>query len=160
MRLLFEIDKKDYKEGGTIGVRPSVRGILVKDGRLAMIHSRKYDYYKFPGGGAEPGEDHRDTLIREVREESGLIVIPSSVREYGFVHRMQKGMLEDIFIQENYYYFCEAEDDASTQKLDDYEAEEMFCLAYVSPETAVQTNLTHSLGAKETDPIFSEMIER
>ena len=107
MRLLFEIDKKDYIEGGTVGRRPSVRGIIVQDGKLAVVHSLKYDYYKLPGGGIDPGETHEETLIREVHEESGLRVIPESIREWGFVRRTQKGKREDIFVQENFYYLCD-----------------------------------------------------
>lgn len=33
MRLLFEIDKKDYK-GGTVSFRPSVREIIMKSLKL------------------------------------------------------------------------------------------------------------------------------
>ncbi len=55
MRLLFNLDKKDYREGGSVGVRPSVRGIIVRGGKIAMVRSKKYDYYKFPGGGNEDG---------------------------------------------------------------------------------------------------------
>ena len=43
MRTLFVFDYKDYKEDGTVGTRPSARGIIVRDGRIAMVHSRKYD---------------------------------------------------------------------------------------------------------------------
>ena len=32
-----------------------------------MIHSLKYDYYKFPGGGIEDGESNEEALIRETR---------------------------------------------------------------------------------------------
>jgi len=53
MRELFRIDKKNYIENGTVGTRPSVRGIIIKDGKIAMMHSKKYDYYKLPGGGIE-----------------------------------------------------------------------------------------------------------
>ena len=49
MKLLFEIDLKNYDLNGTKFIRPSVRAVIVKDGRLAMVHSLKYDYYKFPG---------------------------------------------------------------------------------------------------------------
>ena len=41
MRTLFVFDYKDYKEDGTVGTRPSARGIIVRDGRIAMVHSRK-----------------------------------------------------------------------------------------------------------------------
>lgn len=60
MRLLFEIDKKDYVIGGSVFSRPSARGIIIKNGKIAMVHSRKYDYYKFPGGGIEGNERKED----------------------------------------------------------------------------------------------------
>ena len=66
MRLLFEIDTKDYDPNGKAFVRPSVRGIIIRDGRIAMVHSLKYDYYKFPGGGIESGESPEQALLREV----------------------------------------------------------------------------------------------
>ena len=71
MRLLFEIDTKDYDPNGKAFVRPSVRGIIIRDGKVAMVHSLKYDYYKFPGGGMEDGEGVEEALLREVVEESG-----------------------------------------------------------------------------------------
>ena len=60
MRTLFCIDTKDYDPNGTTYVRPSVRGIIVRDGKVAMVHSRKYNYSKFPGGGLEAGETHEE----------------------------------------------------------------------------------------------------
>jgi len=160
MRLLFEIDKKDYNPNGTVGIRPSVRGIIVKDKKIALVHSLKYDYYKFPGGGAENGENHLETLIREVREESGLTVMPDSVREYGMVHRRQKGNIEEIFVQDNYYYLCSAEGEAGSQNLDDYEADEQFTLEYVSASHAVDVNKNCSHGEKTGIARFEVMLQR
>lgn len=68
MRMLFVIDTKNYDRNGTTVSRPSARGIIIKDGKAAMIHSLKYDYYKFPGGGIEKTEDKKTALIREVKE--------------------------------------------------------------------------------------------
>ena len=95
MRLLFEMDKKDY--GGCVRsfTRDSARSIIIRNGRIAMIHSLKYDYYKFPGGGIEPGESNADAMIRETAEEAGLIVIQDSIREYGYVHRIQESMVKE-----------------------------------------------------------------
>lgn len=160
MRLLFEIDRKDYNPDGSRFERPSVRGIIVRDGKVAMIHSEKHDYYKFPGGGIEPGEDQMATLIREVKEESGLVVIPDTIREFGWVHRIQKGSVEDIFVQDNYYYLCEAEPVAGQQKLDDYEAEEEFELAFVAPQTVIEVNRRQEHGEKSGKPLFVTMLER
>ena len=160
MRLLFELDTKDYIPGGTVTRRPSVRGIIVQDGQLVMVHSLKYDYYKFPGGGIEAGETHEEALIREVHEETGLRVLPESIRPFGLVRRIQKGYYEDIFLQENYYYFCAVSDTAEAQSLDDYEADERFTPECVTADEARETNLTHPHGSKENDPQLPVMLER
>ena len=49
MRLLFEMDKKDYEECTHSFVRHSARSIIITNKKIAMIHSLKYDYYNFPG---------------------------------------------------------------------------------------------------------------
>lgn len=160
MRELFVIDKKDYDKNGTVGKRPSVRGIIIKDGCIAMMHSLKYDYYKLPGGGMESGETYEDTLIREVREESGLVVKVDSIKEFGYVRRIEKGKIDDIFIQDNYYYLCEVEEIQEEQELDDYEAEEQFVLEFVAPEYAIEINDKTSHREKEETQTFKGMLER
>ncbi len=160
MRELFVIDKKNYKENGTVGKRPSVRGIIIKDGKIAMMHSLKYDYYKLPGGGMDTGENQVDTLIREVREESGLVVKAESIREFGYVRRIEKGRFEDIFIQENFYYVCDVEAEGVMQSLDDYEAEEQFTLEYVSAAHAIAVNQTADHKEKNEISTFQGMLER
>ena len=157
MRLLFEMDLKNYDPNGKAFVRPSVRGIIVRDGKVAMVHSIQYDYYKFPGGGMEPGETQLETLIREVREESGLVVIPESIQEYGRVHRIQQSDQQDfsMFVQDNYYYLCQAESAIQPQQLDDYEQQECFTLEFVPPETAIRTNREAPHG-----PTDQPMLER
>jgi len=156
MRLLFEMDKKNY--GGCVRsfTRNSARSIIIRNGKIAMIHSLKYDYYKFPGGGIEPGESDIDVLIRETAEEAGLTVVPDTIREYGYVHRIQKSTVEEdeYFIQDNYYYLCDVEEGVRPQKLDSYESEEHFTLEYVKPETAILSNRTKDHGPK--DPVMLE----
>lgn len=142
MRLLFELDKKDYEECTRSSVRDSARSIIIRNKKVAMIHSLKYDYYKFPGGGIENGENPVDAMIRETREESGLVVKPETIKEYGYVHRIQKSDEDeaDCFIQDNYYYLCEAEEKVVPQDLDGYEAEELYTLEFVDSETAIRKN--------------------
>lgn len=160
MRELFTIDKQNYDKNGTVGKRPSVRGIIIKDGNIAMMHSLKYDYYKLPGGGIESGEAYEDTLIREVREESGLVVKVDSIKEFGYVRRIEKGKIEDIFIQDNYYYLCEVEEKQVEQSLEDYEEEEQFVLEFVSPKYAIEINENANHKEKEEIQTFRGMLER
>ncbi len=142
MRLLFEMDKKDYDKCTHSFVRNSARSIIIKDKKVAMIYSAKYDYYKFPGGGIEKGENPVDAMIRETREESGLVVLPDTVKEYGYVHRIQRSDRNktECFIQDNYYYLCKTADEVVSQELDDYEAKETYTLEYVDPEVAIRKN--------------------
>ena len=142
MRMLFEMDKKDYGACTRTFVRNSARSIIIRDGQAAMVHSLKYDYYKFPGGGIENGEDPVAAMIRETREEAGLVVIPETVQPYGYVHRIQKSDRDDTecFIQDNYYYLCEAEKDPVSQELDAYEAKESYRLEYMDAATAIRKN--------------------
>ena len=160
MRLLFTLDKKDYDDSMPRFNRPSVRGIIIRNGKVAMVHSLKYDYYKFPGGGIERGEDHRTTLCREVAEEAGLQVIPDSIREYGMVHRIQKGDHNDVFVQDNFYYLCDVEKDARSQNLDEYEAEENFVFEWIFPEQAIRINRISAGKEPAGYSTFALMLER
>lgn len=38
MRILFEMDKKDYIPNGSVFSRPSARAIIIKDGKIAMVY--------------------------------------------------------------------------------------------------------------------------
>ncbi len=63
MRTLFEMDKMDYSGCTHTFIRNSARSIIIRNGRVAMVHSLKYDYYKFPGGGIEGEENPIDAMI-------------------------------------------------------------------------------------------------
>ena len=158
MKLLFEIDKKNYDNDGKAFIRPSARAIIIKNNKIYMVHSLVYDYYKFPGGGIEKNESTIDALIRETKEEAGLIVIKDSIKEYGYVHRVQKAKDSDFskFIQDNYYYICDVENNILEQQLDDYENFEKFTLELVDPKIAININRNKEHGPKDLDMIERE----
>jgi len=142
MRRLFTLDLHDYDENWRHDLRPTVRGIIEKDGKLALVHKKEFDYYGFPGGGINEGETYEEALIREVREETGLIVIPESITEYGGVLRLNKStrFTETVFEQENFNFKCCVLDEAGEQELDEEEVEEGFELVFVTPEEARRKN--------------------
>lgn len=156
MKLLFSIDTKDYDLNSKTTVRPSSRSIIIKDKEIAMVHSKRYDYYKFPGGGINEGETKEHAVIRETLEEAGLNVIPSSIKEFGYVHRIQKGRDGGVYIQDNYYYFCDVESKVNSQNLDDYEDFEQFTLEYVDPIKAMKINRSKTHGPKDPNMIERE----
>ncbi len=158
MRLLFTIDTGDYDPSGTAFQRDSARSIIIQGSKLAMVRSRKYNYYKFPGGGIDAGETIADAVLRETAEEAGLVVRPGSLREYGYVHRVQKSDHPDadFFIQDNYYCLCQVESHTTAQHLDGYEADEGFTLEWVTPEAAIHANRHLPHGPKDQNMLERE----
>lgn len=140
MKKLFTLDSKNYDKNIEIRHRPSARGIIIRDGKVAMVHSKMYDYYKFPGGGIEPDESPVNAMIREVQEESGLVVIPDSIVEFGNVHRRSRTENGGLFIQDNFYFICSCEEKISKTNLDIYESDEGFILEFVEPYIAITKN--------------------
>lgn len=56
-------------------VVPSVVAIVRDgEGRILMIHKTDNDRWALPGGGHEPGESIAETVVREVKEETGYDV--------------------------------------------------------------------------------------
>jgi 8-oxo-dGTP diphosphatase len=47
-------------------------GVLVCEGRVAVVHRPKYDDWSLPKGKLEPGESWEAAARREVREETGI----------------------------------------------------------------------------------------
>ena len=44
------------------------------EGRIVLVRRKDNDLWALPGGGMEPGESIEDTVVREVLEETGLVV--------------------------------------------------------------------------------------
>jgi 8-oxo-dGTP pyrophosphatase MutT (NUDIX family) len=51
----------------------SVKGVVIRDGQVLLLLNARGEW-DLPGGRPDRGEDHRAVLVREVREETGLVV--------------------------------------------------------------------------------------
>jgi 8-oxo-dGTP diphosphatase len=47
-------------------------GVVVKDGRVLLVHRPRYDDWTFPKGKLDPGETFEVAALREVEEETGV----------------------------------------------------------------------------------------
>ncbi len=62
----------------------SIKGVVLHRGRVLLLVNERGEW-DLPGGRPDPGEDHGATLMREVREETGLeIRIGARVDEHLF----------------------------------------------------------------------------
>ena len=47
-------------------------GVVVQDGRVAVVHRPRYDDWSLPKGKLDPGEGWEEAALREIEEETGL----------------------------------------------------------------------------------------
>jgi 8-oxo-dGTP pyrophosphatase MutT (NUDIX family) len=71
-RTLF--NKEKYVDSAHMVQRPSVYGVVIHGGQLLVVRAQHTLLYVLPGGGIEKGETIHDALIREVREETDIVV--------------------------------------------------------------------------------------
>ena len=80
--------------------RTACRGIIIQNNRILMSYETRTGQWMIPGGGLEEGEDERACCIREVAEETGLLVRSSAcVLEIDEYYGNWKWV--------NRYFFCE-----------------------------------------------------
>lgn len=108
MQTLLTLDSQDYTDEMPVVEKHTVRAVILHEGRMAMQCSGRGDF-KMPGGGVEDGESHAETLLREVREEMGMIVLPASIRPIGMIDELR----QDVFcpgvkyVCHSYFYLCD-----------------------------------------------------
>jgi 8-oxo-dGTP diphosphatase len=47
-------------------------GVVVRDGRVAVVHRPRHEDWSLPKGKLDPGETWEQAAVREVEEETGL----------------------------------------------------------------------------------------
>ena len=141
MRTLKTIDSHNYTEDMPVFEKYSVRGVIVRDGKIAVQQSAAGDY-KILGGGAEEGETFEQALIREVQEESGLKVIPDSIREIGEIVEKRKDIFDSsmVYVCHSCFFFCDAEEEMTAMHMTDSEKEKGFHLVWAAPEEIIEGN--------------------
>lgn len=57
----------------------SVGWLCIRGGRLLVVRTQGREAFYLPGGKVEPQETHEQALVREVREELAVDLVPTSL---------------------------------------------------------------------------------
>lgn len=112
--------------------RYAVRALIIKDQKILLIHSRKYNSYTLPGGGVEKDESLEQAVIREVMEETGL-----SIKVEQIIGETTEVFDERGILNITTAFLCEVIDEYS-QDLDPNSVEEGQEIIWVSPNEAIE----------------------
>lgn len=141
MKLLLTLDQQNYTEHMPVFEKYSTRAIIIRNGKIATQKGSVGDY-KLLGGGVEAGEDLTSALIREVREESGLVVLPGSIQEIGEIVERRRDIFEPdkIFVCHSCFFFCDAEERTEQTHMTESEQEHGYHLEWALPEEIISGN--------------------
>lgn len=67
------------KVGNSVLLIPSVAAVILDQDRRILLQEKHDEAWSLPAGMIEPGESPREAIVREVREETGLIITPSRI---------------------------------------------------------------------------------
>ncbi len=77
--------------------------IFIQNRKILMTLSKGKDTFYIPGGKREPGETDVQALLREVKEELTVDLIPDSISHYGTFEAQAHGKAEGIVVRMTCY---------------------------------------------------------
>lgn len=104
--------------------------IYIKDRKLLGTRSYGKEAYYIPGGKREQGESDHQALLREIKEELTLDLIPQTIKYLGTFKAQAHGKPEGVMVQMT----CYTGDSKGTMK-PSAEVEELYWLEYKDKNT-------------------------
>lgn len=131
--------KDDYLEG-KIYKRITARGVLIRDDKVLLMYTKRYNDYTFPGGGIDSEEHLYEGLKRELLEETGAMNV-KIIKELGYIEDYRPYPREDFDVTHelSYFYLCESKEFTEPQ-FEDYEIKNGMKCLWLSLDEAIRHN--------------------
>ena len=135
--------------------RKAARGIIKHGDDVYMIHCAYFDDYTFPGGGVEEGEDPILALIRECKEEAGVVI--KNIRPFYKIVEKREVSEDTYMIHESFFYLCDVDSYCPTN-LESYEIELGYSAKWISIDEAIMHDERRRSLLKDID--YKGVLER
>ena len=119
-------------------VRHASRGIIIKDNKILLGYETKEDQYIIPGGGIENNESIEECLIREIKEETGIIID-------NHIYYLE---IEELFLNMkhiNHYFFVDIKEETNELSLTDLEIEHELTTKWLDFNEAIKIFSSYEL---------------
>ena len=103
--------------------------LYIQDEKLLVARSIGKDIFYIPGGKKDPGETDQQALIREIKEELSVDLIPDTIRHAVTLSAQAHGKPEGVMVKTTCYYA-----DFSGQPIASSEIEELAWIDYRGKE--------------------------
>jgi 8-oxo-dGTP pyrophosphatase MutT (NUDIX family) len=108
-----------------------------------MMYSKRFNNYKFPGGGIDPDESHHDALKRELLEETGFRIATINEPLGCIIERNpDKFQTDTLFEMTSYYFRCAVQGEQTSPALTDSKTALGLECRWVALQDAVTANKT------------------
>lgn len=152
----YDVFRNKYESDiSKLNISVHVYGLAIKDGKILI--SPQFGGYDFPGGTAELGETHLETLVREFKEETGFLVEPVKLLDIhtSFFHHHKSN--KDFQSYKIYYLVNVIDGEISKEGFDEYEKEYADLAKWVDLEEL--KNLKYACSSGDSNELIKMALE-
>ncbi|MEX2474441.1 NUDIX hydrolase [Marinobacter sp.] len=142
MKLLKEMIHPELSSReGRVLRRHAARGIVLREDKILLLFTERYNDFSLPGGGIDEGEEITVALARELEEETGARDVQVK-NHYGFIeeYRPHWKPQYDLMHMTSHFFVCDVAPELAEVRMESYEVANGMRPAWVSVSEAVSHN--------------------
>lgn len=123
MKLLKELIHPELaSRTGRTFRRHAARGIVLREGRILLLFTERYNDFSLPGGGVNEGEDIQAALKRELEEETGARDVQVQAH-YGFIEEYRPHWKPgyDLMHMTSHFFICDVAPELADARMERHE---------------------------------------